>query len=132
MFEKETALKARRSYRLLFVDGHGPHLNMKFLDRCERHKILLPSTRLILHTGCSLSLGVSVFAPLANYTSQALDDLVRKSEGHTGISERDSFSLFWPAFEKALSKKNIASAWLKTGIWPFNPQKVLIPRGPGS
>jgi hypothetical protein len=70
-------------------------------------------------------LDVGIFAPLASYYSQALDDLVRKSEGHTSISKRDFFSIFWPAFEKAFTKENIVSAWSNTGIWPLDPQKVL-------
>jgi hypothetical protein len=68
---------------------------------------------------------VGIFAPLANYYSQTLDDLVRKSEGHASISKRDFFSLFWPAFEKAFTKDDVVSAWSNTGIWPFDPQKVL-------
>lgn len=66
-----------------------------------------------------------MFAPLAHYYSQALDDLVRQSEGRSSISKRDFFSLFWPAFESAFTKKNIFSAWPKTGLMPFNPSKVL-------
>ena len=124
LFEKETAGKARRSHRLLFVDGHGSHVNMKFLDWCEQHKILLAVYP--PHSTHRLQpLDVGIFAPLASYYSQALDDLVRKSEGHTSISKRDFFSLFWPAFEAAFTKENIASAWSKSGIWPFDPQKVL-------
>lgn len=41
------------------------------------------------------------------------------------MSKRDFFAVFWPAFEKAFTQKNIASAWSKTGILPFNPEKVL-------
>lgn len=124
LFEKETASKARRSHRLLFVDEHGSHVNMKFLDWCEQHKVLLAVYP--PHSTHSLQpLDVGVFAPLANYYGQALDDLVRKSEGRTSISKRDFFSIFWPAFEKAFTEENIVSAWSKTGIWPFDPQKVL-------
>jgi len=124
LFDKETASKARRSHRLLFVDGHGSHVNMKFLNWCEQHKVLLAVFP--PHSTHRLQpLDVGIFAPLANYYSQALDDLVRKSEGHTSISKRDFFSLFWPAFEKAFTKENIVSAWSHTGIWPFDPQKVL-------
>lgn len=124
LFEKETASKARRSHRLLFVDGHGSHVNMKFLDWCEQHKVLLAVYP--PHSTHRLQpLDVGVFAPLASYYSQALDDLVRKSEGHTSISKRDFFSIFWPAFREAFTKDNIVSAWSKTGIWPFDPQKVL-------
>ena len=97
---------------------------MKSLDWCEQHKILLAVYP--PHSTHRLQpLDVGIFAPLASYYSQALDDLVRKSEGHTSISKRDFFSLFWPAFEAAFTKENIASAWSKSGIWPFDPQKVL-------
>lgn len=41
LFEKGTAAKAKRSWRLLFVDGHGSHVNMKFLEWCEQHRILV-------------------------------------------------------------------------------------------
>lgn len=124
LFEKQTAPKARRSHRLLFVDGHGSDLNMKFLNWCEQHKILLAVYP--PHSTHRLQpLDVGVFAPLANYYSQELDDSVRKSEGRTTINKRDFFSLFWPAFEKAFTEQNIASAWSNTGIWPFDPQKVL-------
>lgn len=124
LFDKETASKARRLNRLLFVDGHGSHVNMKFLDWCEQHKVLLAVFP--PHSTHRLQpLDVGIFAPLANYYSQALDDLVRRSEGYTSISKRDFFSLFWPAFEKAFTMENIVSAWSNTGIWPFDPQKVL-------
>jgi hypothetical protein len=124
LFDEGTASKARRSHRLLFVDGHGSHVNMKFLNWCEQHKILLAVYP--PHSTHRLQpLDVGIFAPLANYYSQALDDLVRKSEGHTSISKRDFFSIFWPAFEKAFTKENIVSAWSNTGIWPLDPQKVL-------
>jgi hypothetical protein len=97
---------------------------MKFLDWCKQSKVLLAfyppySTHRLQ------PLDVGIFAPLASYYSQALDDLVRKSEGHTSISKRDFFSVFWPAFHEAFTKENIVSAWSNTGIWPFDPQKVL-------
>jgi hypothetical protein len=41
------------------------------------------------------------------------------------MSKRDFFAIFWPAFEKSFTEKNMASAWSKTGILPFDPQKVL-------
>jgi hypothetical protein len=124
LFEKETASKARRSHRLLFVDGHGSHVNMKFLNWCERHRIMV--TLYSPHSTHRLQpLDVNVFAPLAHHYSQGLDNLIRQSEGRTTMSKRDFFAIFWPAFEKAFTEKNIASAWSRTEILPFNPQKVL-------
>ena len=124
LFNEETAHKAGRSWRLLFIDGHGSHLNMKFLDWCERHRILLAIYP--PHSTHRLQpLDISLFAPLAAFYSQALDSHIRQSEGRTATSKRDFFSIFWLAFKKAFTEKNIASAWSKTGIWPFKPQNVL-------
>ena len=124
LFEKETAAKAKRSWRLLFVDGHSSHVNMNFLDWCEQHRILVAIYP--PHSTHRLQpLDVGVFAPLAHYYSEGLDSLIRQSEGHTAMSKRDFFAIFWPAFEKAFTEKNMASAWSKTGILPFDPQKVL-------
>ncbi|THC87363.1 hypothetical protein EYZ11_013190 [Aspergillus tanneri] len=33
--------------------------------------------------------------------------------------------MFWPAWQKALTPKNIQSRFRSTGIWPFNPEAVL-------
>ena len=43
VFDRYTKPKARhgRDYRLLFVDGHGSHMNMKFLTWCEQHRVLV-------------------------------------------------------------------------------------------
>ncbi|KAI1002638.1 hypothetical protein K3495_g5562 [Podosphaera aphanis] len=40
------------------------------------------------------------------------------------MSKRDFFSIFWEAFEKTFTEKNINSAWEKTGICPFCPSMV--------
>ena len=124
VFEKETRSKARRSWRLLFIDGHGSPLNMKFIERCYELKILLAIYP--PHSTHRLQpLDVSCFNPLANYYSQGLAELIAKSAGHISIKKRDFFPIFWNAYGKAFNEKNISSAWLKTGIWPFNPQIVL-------
>ena len=41
IFEKHTKAKARSSWRLLIVDGHSSHINLKFLDWCMEHKIFV-------------------------------------------------------------------------------------------
>jgi hypothetical protein len=54
---------------------HSSHVNMKFLDWCEQHKVLLAVYP--PHSTHRLQpLDVGVFAPLASYYSQALDDRV--------------------------------------------------------
>jgi len=34
-------------------------------------------------------------------------------------------SLYKPARERALTKKNIVAGWAATGLFPFNPERVL-------
>ncbi len=43
VFDRHTKQKARqgRDYRLLILDAHGSHVNMKFLEYCHTHRILV-------------------------------------------------------------------------------------------
>jgi hypothetical protein len=50
---------------------------------------------------------------------------MQKSTGIVGISKRYFYELFWPAWQRALTKKNVQSGWKKTGLFPFNPDEVL-------
>ena len=64
MFDRETKAKARSSYRLLILDGHGSHVTMDFINYCDQNKILLviypPHSTHTLQP-----LDVVMFAPLA-------------------------------------------------------------------
>ncbi|HEV7738334.1 MAG TPA: transposase [Chlamydiales bacterium] len=126
VFDRFTKEKARhgRNWRLLILDGHGSHINMKFLNYCNAHRILVfvypPHSTHRLQP-----LDVSLFAPLAIYYSQELDQFIHRSQGISSISKRNFFKLFWPAYQKAFTAKNIVSAWLKTGIYPLDPTVIL-------
>ena len=124
IFDPATKVKARRNWRLLFVDGHSSHINMNFLDYCTEHKILVACYP--PHSTHRLQpLDVACFAPLGIYYSQGLDEFIHKSQGLSSVTKRDFFRLFWPAFLKAFSESNIHSAWRKTGLNPFDPTAVL-------
>ena len=56
VFDRYTKKKARQSYRLLIVDGHGSHLTMEFIDYCDDNKILL-----------------AIYPPHSTHTLQPLD-----------------------------------------------------------
>lgn len=123
-FDRKTRDKARRQWRLLFVDGHGSHVTLKFLEWAQAHKILVAvypphSTHRLqpLDVGC--------FAPLATYYSQFLEQQTRLSKGQTRMTKRDFFRCFYPAWQGAFTAKNVSSSWCKTGIFPFNPDLVL-------
>lgn len=124
VFDRETKDKARRQWRLLFLDGHGSHLTMKFFDYCDDNKILLATYP--PHSTHSLQpLDVGIFSPLSHAYSSELEAYLHISMGLSHITKRDFFRLFFPAWVKALSSKNIISSWRTVGIHPFNPEIVL-------
>jgi hypothetical protein len=129
VFDRYTKAKAGRAWRLLFVDGHGSHINMAFLQYCSDNRILVAVYP--PHSTHRLQpLDVALFSPLAIYYSQELDVFIRDCQGLSSITKRDFFRLFWPAFIKAFSVDNVCSAWRRTGIHPFDPSEVLRPLEP--
>ena len=110
--------------RLLIVDGHSSHVNLKFINKCDELRILLmilPS-----HTTHRLQpLDVSLFAPLARYYTNGLNAMMNNSLGTVSMSKRAFWSIFWPAWQQAFTAKNIASGFKRTGIFPFDSDAVL-------
>ena len=126
VFDRETKSKARqgRDWRLLIVDGHGSHINIKFLDWCLEHHIMVAVYP--PHSTHRLQpLDVSLFSPLAIYYSQELDAFLHRCQGLLTIGKRDFFGLFWPAYLKAFTQKNISGSWIKTGLCPLDASAVL-------
>jgi hypothetical protein len=126
VFDRHTKKKARNgnAYRLLFIDGHSSHLNMRFIDFCDKNKILLLAYP--PHSTHRLQpLDVSLFNPLANFYSQNLDEWLLKSYGVCSMSKRHFWRLFKAAFDKAFTEENIASGWKKTGLYPLNQEAIL-------
>ncbi len=54
-----------------------------------------------------------------------MEGFLHSSLGLSSITKRDFFRLFWPAWNKAVSPKNIESAWRSVGIQPWDTQVVL-------
>jgi hypothetical protein len=126
LFDRETKAKARqgRDWRLLILDGHGSHINMRFIDYCLDHRILVAAYP--PHSTHKLQpLDVSLFSPLATFYSQELNRFIEDCQGFTRLSKRDFFRLFWVACGKAFTPENIQSGWQKTGLHPFAPEVVL-------
>lgn len=126
IFDRHTKAKARqgRDWRLLWADGHNSHLNLRFLDWCYQNKILVAIYP--PHATHRLQpLDVSLFSPLSTRYSQGVDAWLRKTRGLVGLSQQDVFGIFWPAFISSFTEQNILKAWLKTGLFPWNPEIVL-------
>jgi DDE superfamily endonuclease len=122
VFDRHTKQKARngRDPRLLYLDGHGSHINMSFLNWCEKHNVhicVYPP-----HTTHRLQpLDVSIFAPLATAYSQELDTFQLRTQGLCKMSKREFYALFKREFDKAFNQLNICSGWAKTGLCRLIP-----------
>jgi hypothetical protein len=124
VFDRCTKAKARRSYRLLIIDGHGSHVTMDFIDYCDRNRILLAIFP--PHSTHTLQpLDVVMFKPLSAAYSAELSAFLHRSQGLSSVAKRDFFSLFWAAWEASFDQQLICKAFEATGLSPFNPDAIL-------
>jgi hypothetical protein len=98
VFDRSTKAKARSSYRLLILDGHGSHLSMEFIDYCDRNRILLmvypPHSTHTLQP-----LDVVMFKPLSSAYSGQVAAFMERCQGLTSMSKRDFYPMFMAAWE---------------------------------
>jgi hypothetical protein len=120
VFDRNTKAKARSSYRLLIVDGHGSHLTMDFIEYCDQNKILLavypPHSTYTLQP-----LDVVTFKPLATAYSNEVAAFMERSQDLTSMSKRGFFPLFYRAWQATFKETTILKAFEATGLSPFNP-----------
>jgi DDE superfamily endonuclease/Tc5 transposase DNA-binding domain len=126
IFDRSTRDKITiRDRRLLIVDGHNSHVNVPFINYSDANRILLAVFP--PHSTHRLQpLDIGLFSPLANYYSQAIDRLLSNSQGLIRLTKRDFWSMFSEAWRKAFHAENVRSAWETAGLYPLNPQKVII------
>jgi hypothetical protein len=114
---------------VLICDGFGSHETLKILEFCLTNNIIL--CRLPSHTSYKLQpCDVGPFAPLK---TAYRDQVERLNWGGIDIVGKDHFTyLYSPARDRALTQRNIRAGWSATGLYPFNPERVLkeVPRPP--
>jgi hypothetical protein len=122
VFDPQTKARANQKPRLLISDGFGSHETLEILEFCFENNILL--YRLPSHTSHKLQpLDVAVFGPLKAAYRDQVDRLER---GGVDTVRKEHFTtLYSPARERAITKKNILAGFAKTGLYPFNPDRVL-------
>jgi hypothetical protein len=124
VFDRETKARARQSWRLLYVDGHGSHVTLEFLEYCVANRILV--ARFPPHATHTVQpLDVVVFKSLSSAYSRELEKFRIRSHGILPMAKRDFFSLFWRAWESSLTPDLIKKSFEATGLVPFNPGVVL-------
>jgi hypothetical protein len=92
-------MKTGNRRRLLIVDGHSSHVNLKFLEFADSKRILV----MILppHSTRRLQLlDVGLFSPLARAYTNRINKITHRSLGMTSMSKR----LFWGVFREPYSK----------------------------
>jgi hypothetical protein len=124
VFDRGTKAKARSSYRLLILDGHGSHASNDFIEYCYANKILLAIFP--PHSTHSLQpLDVVVFSPLSAAYSQELVQHLHCTQGLIPVKKADFFLLFWPAYDVSFTSSNILKAFEATGVSPANAEVIL-------
>jgi hypothetical protein len=123
VFDRSTKAKARSSYRLLILDGHGSHLTMDFIDYCDQNRILL--TVYPPHSTHTLQpLDVAPFKPLSTAYSNEISSFMAQGQGLVSMSKTDFFQLFYRAWKASFKQSTILRSFEATGLSPFNPHRT--------
>jgi hypothetical protein len=129
VFDPQTRARANGKPRVLICDGFGSHETLEILEFCLTNNIIL--CRLPSHTSHKLQpCDVGPFAPLK---TAYRDQVERLNRGGIDIVGKEHFTyLYSPARDGALTKRNIRAGWSATGLYPFNPDRVLkdVPKPP--
>lgn len=121
-FEPSTREKANGKPRLLICDGHDSHITAAWIEHSMTNNIIL----MVLPPHSShltQPLYVGVFGPLKTLLASAIEPLV--STEVRRILKAEWLSAYVKAHEKAFTAQNIKAGFRATGIFPFNPLKVI-------
>jgi hypothetical protein len=122
VFDPQTKEIAGQDPRVLICDGFGTHGTHEILEFCFENNIIL--YRLPSHTSHKLQpCDVRVFGPLKAAYHDQVEVLYRS--GVDTVRKEHFTSLCSPARKRALTPKNIKAAWAASGLFPFNPDRVL-------
>ena len=122
VFDPQTKARAKDRPRILINDGFGTHESLEIMKYCWENNIIL--CRLPSHTSHKLQpCDVGAFSPLKQHYREGVERLYRG--GSNVIGKQHFTKLYDQARSKAFTRRNILSGWSKTGLYPFNPDKVL-------
>jgi transposase len=122
VFDAQTKDRANGKPRVLICDGFGTHETLEILEFCLTNNIKL--CRLPSHTSHKTQpCDVSVFATLK---TAYRDEVERLNRGGIDAIGKEHFTwLYKPARDRAITRKNILAGWAATGLFPWNPERVL-------
>lgn len=108
---------------VVIMDGHSSHYNPDFIRAAAEEKIIVfvlpPNT-----THLTLPLDKGCFGPLKSVWKKVTHEFYTHNPGRV-VSRYDFSSLFGQAWKQAMTQNNVLSGFRTTGIYPFDPNKVL-------
>ena len=108
---------------LLLLDGHSSHFKPATIDFAKQHNVVVfclpPHT-----THECQPLDCSFFAPLKAHWRQVCHDFHQKHPSGV-ISKLNFTGLFKQAWLKSISAETIVNGFKKSGVFPFDPNKVV-------
>lgn len=122
VFDPQTKALAQGRPRILISDGFGTHETLEILEYCFENNITL--CRIPSHTSHKLQpCDVGVFSPLKTAYREQVEQLYRG--GANTVGKEHFTSLYGPARDLVVTSRNIKAGWIKAGLFPFNPDRVL-------
>jgi len=122
IFNPKTKEQANKKPRVLICNGFRTHKTLKILEFYFENNILL--CRLPSYTSYKLQpCDVAAFAPLKAAYRDQVDRL--EQGGVNTIGKEHFTSLYSPAGKIAFTPKNIKAGFAASGLFPFNPDRVL-------
>ena len=123
VFDRHTTEKARRSWRLRILDGHGSRIMTDFLEFCYKIKIQL--FLFSPHSTHTLQpLDVGCFRQLSHNYSKALVHHLQRTQGLVPVAKGDLFPLFWIAWTQSFIKETILKSFEVTSSGGNNIWKM--------
>ncbi|KAK7177861.1 transposase, partial [Paraphaeosphaeria sporulosa] len=124
VFDRYTREKARRSWRLLIVDGHGSHITWSFIKYCDRNRVLL--LVFLPHSTHTLQpLDVALFSPLGTSYTNQLTEHLHSTQGLVGVKKRNFFRLSYESWTCTFTLSLILKAFEVTGLSPLNAAVIV-------
>ncbi len=106
IFDRYTKEKADNHRRLLIVDGHNNHLNIRFINYADKNRILL--TFLPPHLTHRLQLlNIGLFGPPTQYYTQEINHFITKYQDYITVSKRHFQTFFLKAYTRAFTQQNV-------------------------
>jgi hypothetical protein len=130
VFNSETKERANGRPRVLILDDFRTHETLKILEFCFANNMIL--CQLPSHTSHELqTCNIAALGPLKIAYREQVERL--EQGGVNTIDKQHFTALYKPARERAFTPKNIKVGFAASGLFPFNPDRVLrtVPKPPG-